>query len=44
MILSLSLIFAVAIWNVHPLVLFFLLITWIPDIVLMGVIKDLLDE
>lgn len=38
MILSLALIIAVAFYHTNPLVLFFLLITWIPDVVLIGVL------
>jgi len=38
MILSLALIVAVVFYHVNPLVLFFLFLTWIPDVILIGVL------
>lgn len=44
MIISLSLIAAVALFDVNPLVLLLLLFTWIPDIVLCAMFYDLFKE
>ena len=43
-LISISLIFAVGYWHLHPLVLLMLLITWIPDVVLIGILGERWNE
>lgn len=44
MLLSVMLILAVAVFNATPCILFALVITWIPDIILLLLIYDLLQR
>ena len=44
MIISIALILAISLWNVNPIFLLLLMVTWIPDIIIFSMFADLINN